>query len=92
MISGNLCVHIPTYQRVRYCILCLCSRCIIETYSLPTIDCAAVNLFTTPPIYLYFLEFFPNRSHGEATRGAETAVGEAMSDQPGAAEAKQRPG
>lgn len=58
MIPGNLCVHIPTYQRVHYCILCLCSCCIIETYSLPTIDCAAVNLFTTMPIYLYFLEFF----------------------------------
>lgn len=31
-------------------------------------------------------------SHGEANRGAETAAGEAMPDQQGAAEAEQRPG
>lgn len=61
---------------------------------IPCLPLIVLQLICLPlrPYIFIFLSFFPPRSHGEATRGAETAVGEAMSDQPGAAEAKQRPG
>lgn len=59
----------------------------------PTIDCAAFNLHSIEILpYISISLCFSPCSHGEATRGAEAAARETMYDQPGAAEAKQRPG
>lgn len=49
------------------------------------------NINIYPSIFIVRVSFSPC-SHGEATRGAEAAARKAMSDQRGAAEAKQGPG
>lgn len=78
-IWGFVCVSITMFSTVLYA----------QMHHLKLYSCSLSVCHTTDVSLHQWLSL---SSYGEASRGSEAAARKAMSDQPGAAEAKQRPG